>query len=45
LMSIVSVNQMLILSGMFKLDKEAVRGAIISMDGPTGKQKSNLITK
>jgi hypothetical protein len=45
LMSIVCVNQMLILSGMFKLDKEAVRGGIISMDGATGKQKSNLITK
>ena len=45
LMSIVTANKMIILSGMFKLDKEAVRGAIISMDGATGKLKSNLITK
>ena len=44
-MSLLTANQMIIVSGMFKLDKEAVRGAIISLDGSTGMFKSNLIAK
>ena len=44
-MSLVTANQMVILSGMFKLDQEAVRGAIIGMEGETGRLKSNLIPK
>lgn len=39
LMSILTSYQIVIVSGMFKLDQKAVRGAIISMDGTTGTLK------
>ncbi len=45
LMSIVSANGLVIVSGMFKLDEDALRGAIISLDAKTGNLKSNLIAK
>lgn len=45
LMSVVSANGLVIVSGMFKLDEDAVRGAVLSLDAKTGSLRSNLLAK
>lgn len=45
LMSVVSANGLVIVSGMFKLDEDAERGAVLSLDAKTGSLRSNLLAK
>ncbi len=40
-----ATTRQLMASGRFKLDKQEMRGAIVSLDGETGNPKSFLITK